>query len=148
MKTYSIFLITVTLFFIVTVANSQCGMMGGGSSHKHGQSQSSSHEEHKATVSSKGYTFINDDGIQEATIVIKNGYQPSTLVVKKNIPLKLNFDMQEETCTDTVVLKNVHIKQGLEPYELTSIEFTPSVSGSFTFSCPMNMIEGLLVVKE
>ncbi|MBI5215918.1 MAG: cupredoxin domain-containing protein [Ignavibacteriae bacterium] len=141
-------IILIVLFMGNTFAVAQCGMHSSGS---HQQKKTSSHEQHsnqQQSLSSKGFAFINDDGIQEATIVIKDGYQPSTLVVKKNIPLRLNFDLQEESCTGTVVFKDFHIKQVLEPYELTSVEFTPAASGSFTFACPMNMIEGVLVVKE
>ncbi|TAK62708.1 MAG: hypothetical protein EPO24_04765 [Bacteroidetes bacterium] len=145
MKYFPSIIVFVLFLGINNAANAQCGMHGSG--HK----QSASHAEHSSqqqTVQSKGYAFINDDGIQEATIVINDGYQPSTLVVKKNIPLRLNFDLQEESCTGTVMFKDFHIKQELTPYQLTSVEFTPAASGSFTFTCPMNMIQGTLVVKE
>ena len=150
MKPQSIVLILTLILASALSANAQCGMMGSGS-HKHGGDKTSTHGDHekqKAAETSKGYSIINDDGIQEATIVIKDGYQPGTLIVKKNIPLKLNFDVQEEGCTGTVVFKDFDIEQELEPYKLTSVEFTPATSGSFTFACPMNMIEGTLIVKE
>ena len=132
----------------VSSSRSQCNM-GGGSQHKHGDTQEVEHiDRADATPATKGYAFINDDGNQEATITIKNGYEPGVLVVKKGIPLKLNFDLQEEKCTGTVVLKDFGIQKKLVPYELDSVEFTPDVAGLFTFACPMHMIEGSLIVKE
>jgi plastocyanin domain-containing protein len=123
-------------------------MMG---SHKHGDTKDATHEEHaghKEGLPSKAYAFINDDGMQEATIIIKDGYQPNTIVVKKGIPMRLNFDLQEEKCTGTVVFKDFDVEKELTPSELTAVEFTPEKSGSFTFSCPMDMIHGTLIVKE
>ncbi|MEK6570153.1 MAG: cupredoxin domain-containing protein [Bacteroidota bacterium] len=152
MKTQWVVLMVLLLFGAAVNANAQCGMMGsGGSGHKHGDANTATpdeHSKHTATTASKAYAFINDDGIQEATIVIKDGYHPSTLVVKKGIPLRLNFDLQEEKCTGTVVFKDFDIKNELNPSEVTAVEFIPDKSGSFAFSCPMEMIQGTLVVKE
>ncbi len=151
MKTHSLIAIGLLVAITAAGASAQCGMMGSGGQHKHGDKQSdvpSRHSDHKDAALSKGYAFINDDGLQEATITIKDGYQPSTVVVKKGIPLRLNFDLQEKTCTGTVVFKEFNIERELMPYELTTVEFTPDKAGSFTFACPMEMITGTLVVKE
>lgn len=136
---------------VITAANAQCGMMGSGSgSHEHGKKtpSSQSHDHNQSQSETKGYAFINDDGNQEATITIKDGYQPNTIVVKKGIPLRLNFDLQEETCTGTVVFTDFKLKREITPHQLTLVEFTPDTAGSFTFACPMNMIEGTLIVKN
>jgi Cu+-exporting ATPase len=121
----------------------------GSSGHQHGAKKTEPHSEHKIVVPpSKGYAFINDDGMQEATIIIKDGYHPNTIVVKKGIPLRLNFDLQEEGCTATVSFKDFDVEKLLAPFEISPVEFTPDISGSFTFACPMNMIEGTIEVKE
>lgn len=140
---------TIVLIIVVSINTySQCGMMGSGS-HQHGKKETAhSTDEHDQPLNLKGYAFINDDGMQEATILIKKGYQPDTLVVKKGIPLRLKFDLQEKGCTDKVVLRTFKIEQKLEPFKITTIEFTPDSAGTFTFSCPMEMIEGTLVVKK
>ena len=146
----SITIVYMVLFTIgaVSTTRSQC-TMGGGSRHTHGDQGQSTHKEHASERSAaKGYAFINDDGKQEATVTIKNGYEPSVLVVKRGIPLKLNFDLQEEDCTGTVVFKDFDIQKTLTPYELDAVEFTPDTAGTFTFACPMRMIEGTLIVKE
>lgn len=147
MKTLT-FVSTVVVFILASIQlNAQCGMMGSGEM-KHGDSKDAAHKEHKEAVPSKAYAFINDDGMQEATITIKDGYQPSTIVVKKGIPIRLNFDLQEEKCTGTVVFKDFDIKKELAVSEFTVVEFTPRKSGSFTFTCPMDMIHGTLIVKD
>jgi hypothetical protein len=143
----SILFIVLTICFVIT-ADAQC-MMGSSGQLKHKTTHDSglAHQELPAQAS-KGFAFINDDGKQEATIVILNGYQPNIIIAKKGIPLKLNFDLQEEGCTGTVVLKDFDLRATLLPDTVTAVEFTPSSSGSFTFACPMNMIEGTLVIKE
>lgn len=142
------FIITIG---VITAANAQCGMMGSGSgSHDHGKKtpSSQSHDHNQPQNNTKGYAFINDDGMQEATITIKDGYQPNTIVVKKGIPMRLNFNLQEEKCTGTVVFKDFDIEQELTPFETTMVAFAPDSAGLFSFNCPMNMITGTLVVKE
>ncbi len=146
----SIMVMTIVLLTIGASSStrSQC-MMGGGSQHKHGNMSQAGHREDSAAASpAKGYAAINEDGNQEATVTIKDGYTPNILVVKKGIPLKLNFDLEEEGCTGTVVIKDFDIERKLTPYETSAVQFTPDTSGSFTFSCPMHMIEGTLIVKE
>ncbi|MDI6802731.1 MAG: cupredoxin domain-containing protein [Bacteroidota bacterium] len=148
MKQFKFYLAIIVIAVFVANANTyaQCSM--GSSGHQHSAKSTDTHSEHKVVTPSKGYAFINDDGIQEANITIKDGYHPNTIVVKKGIPLNLNFDLQEEGCTATVSIKDFDVKKLLTPFEVTTLEFTPTSSGSFTFACPMNMIEGTLVVKE
>ncbi len=150
MGTKGIILLVAALLVGTGGARGQCDMMGSGS-HKHGTSESTNqNDQHTQTqaADSKAYASINEEGIQQATIIIKDGYHPDTLVVKKSIPLRLNFDLQEESCTGTVVFKDFHIKRKLSSDAVTAVEFTPDKAGSFTFSCPMGMITGTLVVKE
>lgn len=148
MKSIAIIIMALLTIGTASTTRSQC-TMGGGSQHKHADSGQGEHKEHAdATSAAKGYAFINDDGYQEATVTIKDGYEPSVLIVKRGIPLKLNFDLQEEDCTGTVVFKDFDIQKKLTPYEVNAVEFTPDTAGSFTFACPMHMIEGTLIVKE
>ncbi|MBI5021753.1 MAG: cupredoxin domain-containing protein [Ignavibacteriales bacterium] len=148
MKRSTFYLATIILSTFIVAANShaQCSM--GSSGHQHGANNPESHSVHKVVAQSKGYAFINDDGMQQANITIRDGYHPNTIIVKRGIPLRLNFDLQEEGCTATVIIREFDIKKLLTPFEIASVEFTPDISGSFTFACPMNMIEGSIVVKE
>ena len=148
MKRFTFYLATIILSIFIVAVNShaQCSM--GSSGHQHGVKNTESHSEHKVVTSSKGYAFIKDDGIQEATITIKEGFHPNIIVVKRGIPLRLNFALQEEGCTATVTFKDFDVEKLLTPFEISEVEFIPDISGSFTFACPMNMIEGTIVVKE
>ena len=85
--------------------------------------------------------------VQEFTVVVKDGYTPDMIEVKRGVPVRLNFKLEEHSCTGTVVFKDLNIKQKLEYGKVTPVEFTPKKSGSFGFACPMNMVNGTLVVK-
>jgi hypothetical protein len=144
--TFYLTIIILSIFIASTNIYAQCSM--GSSGHQHGTNNTESHSVHKVVAQSRGYAFINDDGVQQANITIRDGYHPNTIVVKRGIPLRLNFDLQEEGCTATVTFKDFDIKKLLTPFEIATVEFTPDISGSFTFACPMNMIEGSIVVKD
>lgn len=85
---------------------------------------------------------------QIASIIVRDGYHPDTLVVNKGIPLQLNVDLQEKSCTGTIVFKTFGVKKELKPFAVTSVEFVPDSAGVFTFSCSMEMVKGTLVVEN
>ena len=53
-------------------------------------------------------------GSQEADIVVKGGYSPSTIVLKQGVPAKVNFDMQDSTaCLSHVVFEQLGVDKDL-----------------------------------
>lgn len=91
---------------------------------------------------------VKDRELQEVKIVVKGGYTPDVIVVKKGIPVRLNF-YREETgdCSDTIVFGDFNIRKPLPAFETTSIEFTPEREGEYVFTCGMGMLRGKLIVK-
>jgi plastocyanin domain-containing protein len=89
----------------------------------------------------------NESGVQEIEIVVKSGYSPDRIVVRKGVPVRLNFYRDEtESCSEEVVFGDFRIARHLPPFQTTSIEFTPDKAGEFTFTCGMNMMRGKLIV--
>jgi plastocyanin domain-containing protein len=88
-------------------------------------------------------------GAQEIRVVVKGGYSPDTIVVKRGIPVRLDFYRDETSpCTDTVILGDFGISRSLPPFQTTPVEFTPDKPGEFTFHCGMNMVHGKLIVED
>jgi plastocyanin domain-containing protein len=88
-------------------------------------------------------------GIQRIKITVKGGYSPDVVVVKKGVPVRLDFYRDETaSCSDRVVFGDFHIARELPAFKTTSVEFTPDRTGEFTFTCGMNMMRGKLVVEE
>ncbi len=87
-------------------------------------------------------------GIQEVRVTVKGGYTPDLIVVKKSIPVRINFFRDETAeCSDTIVFGDFNIRKPLPPFKVTPIEFTPEKSGEYTFTCGMGMMRGKLVVE-
>ena len=87
--------------------------------------------------------------VQEIRITVKGGYSPDVIRVKEGLPLRLVFDRQEASdCSDRVVFPDFQASKSLAPFATTTLEFTPTKSGSFGFACGMNMLHGTLIVEQ
>jgi len=88
-------------------------------------------------------------GAQEVEVIVKGGYEPGVIRVKRGTPVRLVFDRQEtSSCSEEVVLPDFGIRRFLAPFARTSVEFTPGKSGTFDISCGMSMLHAKLVVEE
>jgi plastocyanin domain-containing protein len=91
---------------------------------------------------------VESAGIQEIKVTVKGGYSPDVIVVKKNIPVRINFYRDETAdCSDTIVFGDFKIRKPLPAFKTTPIEFTPKKSGEYTFTCGMGMMRGKLIVE-
>ena len=91
---------------------------------------------------------IKESGIQEEKIMVKGGYKPGVINVKRGIPVRLNFYRDETAdCSDTIVFGAFKIRKPLPAYKTTAIEFTPEREGEYVFTCGMGMLKGKLIVR-
>ncbi len=89
------------------------------------------------------------DGVQEMTIVVRGHYRPATIVARRGVPLRLLFDRQEDDpCSERVIFSDFQQERWLAPFATTSVQFIPTRSGEFLFTCAMGMYQGRLVVEE
>lgn len=88
-------------------------------------------------------------GIQEITITVEGGYEPSRVVVNAGEPVRLNFLRRDSSsCLEKVLLPDFHLAQELELDRVTPIEFTPETPGEYAFTCGMNMFRGVVEVQN
>ncbi|MFQ6070986.1 MAG: cupredoxin domain-containing protein [Candidatus Aminicenantales bacterium] len=91
---------------------------------------------------------LKNRGFQEVKVVVKGGYNPDVIIVKKGVPVRLNFYRDETAdCSDTVVFGDFKIRKPLPAYRTTSIELTPEKEGEYVFTCGMGMMRGKLIVR-
>ena len=91
---------------------------------------------------------LKEKGIQEIKVVVRGGYDPDTIVVKKGVPVRLYFYRDETAdCSDTIVFGDFKIRKALPAFKTTAIEFTPEKEGEYVFTCGMGMMRGKLVVR-
>jgi plastocyanin domain-containing protein len=88
--------------------------------------------------------------VQKATVALtEKGYEPTSLKLLRGIPAKVTFIRKvSATCGTQVIIPEYNIKRDLPLNEPVSLEFTPTKSGSFAFSCGMGMLHGSLVVRS
>jgi plastocyanin domain-containing protein len=91
---------------------------------------------------------VKEGGIQEVKIIVKGGYDPDVIVVKKGIPVRLDFYRDETAdCSDTIVFGDFKIRKPLPAFKTTAVEFTPEKEGEYVFTCGMGMMRGKLIVR-
>jgi len=96
----------------------------------------------------EGEAELSDAGIQEVKVIVKGGYSPDVIMVKKGRPVRLYFYRDETAdCSDTIVFGDFGIRKPLPAFKTTSVEFTPEKEGEYTFTCGMGMLRGKLIVK-
>jgi plastocyanin domain-containing protein len=87
-------------------------------------------------------------GVQEVTVTVDGGYEPSQIVVQAGQPVRLNFYRKDpSSCLEEVRLPEFHIAQPLGLNQTTPIEFTPDKPGRYEFACGMNMFRGSIEVQ-
>jgi len=89
-----------------------------------------------------------EGGIQEVTVTVDGGYEPSQIVVQAGKPVRLNFDRKDpSSCLEEVRFPDFRIAQFLTLNRITPIEFTPDKPGRYEFACGMNMFRGVVEVQ-
>lgn len=88
-------------------------------------------------------------GIQEATIVVRGGYEPAEVRLAAGVRARLIFDRQEDSgCSEEVVIPDFGVRRFLPAFERTAIELEPRTPGEHEFTCGMGMLRGRIVVGE
>ena len=89
------------------------------------------------------------EAVDSIGILVKGGYSPETISVKRGKKIKLNFLRKDKSsCLEEVVLSDFKIREFLPLNRETTIEITPQKTGIFNFSCGMGMFHGKLIVKD
>ena len=89
-----------------------------------------------------------DGGSQVATVVVKGGYSPSTVVLKKGMPGKVQFDMKDSTaCLSHVVFDKLGVDKDLTKQPVTTVDIPTDQAGEYNFACGMDMFHGKVIVK-
>ncbi len=95
-----------------------------------------------------GATTVNDNTQVIKMNVSYNGFSPNVFKIYKDKPVKWIIDGQQVSgCTNEIISPALGIKQKIYPGE-NIIEFTPTKTGTFGFSCWMGMVRGQFIIGE
>ncbi len=97
----------------------------------------------------KSRQVVTKNGIQEVTVIVDGGYEPSRIIVQAGQPVRLNFHRKDpNSCLEEVHFPDFHIAQALPLHQTTAIEFTPNQPGRYEFTCGMNMFRGIVEARS
>lgn len=96
----------------------------------------------------KGQRIAETAGVQEVAIKVKGGYEPDTIVVTRNKPVRLLFNRQESAlCSEMVIFDKIGQSAKLPEGKQVAVEFTPEEAGEIAFQCQMGMLRGKVIVE-
>lgn len=93
----------------------------------------------------KAYRAPVRDGVQEAVVEVKGGYNPAVIEAEAGMPLRLIFDRKEDgECSSHVVFSDFGVDLALPAFRTTTLTLHPDQPGEYPFACGMNMLHGTL----
>ncbi|HII72313.1 TPA: sulfite exporter TauE/SafE family protein [Candidatus Woesearchaeota archaeon] len=103
----------------------------------------------KTGSASQNVPLLNDAGYQEIHMTVdRYGYTPDRFVLKRGVPVKWIIDGKEITgCNNAIQVPKLGLQFPIKKGEQV-IEFTPTESGTISWSCWMGMIPGTFIVKD
>ncbi len=87
-------------------------------------------------------------GVQEIAVIANDlGYFPRTIFVTRDIPVRLYVTgtSKQSLC---IMMDSFQVRKQVRSQKIEEIAFTPAHPGKFRFYCPVNGMEGTLIVKE
>ncbi len=87
-------------------------------------------------------------GVQEVSLIAGDlGYFPKTIFVSRDVPVRMYVTGASKN-TLCIMLDGFQVRKQVRSQKIEEITFTPNEPGKYRFYCPVNGMEGTLVVKE
>lgn len=84
---------------------------------------------------------------EKALIAGDLGFFPKTVIVTQDIPVRL-FVTGASKKTLCVMIDSFQVRRQVKSQKIEEITFTPKEPGQYRLYCPLNGMEGILIVKE
>jgi Cu+-exporting ATPase len=86
---------------------------------------------------------------QEITVRVKGGYIPEVVRAQPGLPVRIHFRREETSpCSEEVVFPTLGVRRHLPAFETTDVDLPASPTGTYAFSCGMDMMHGWLVLGD
>jgi plastocyanin len=100
------------------------------------------------TMAETPSTAISRRGVQEVALIASDlGFFPRTVFVSRDVPVRL-FVTGASKNTLCIMMDSFQVRKQIRSQKIEEITFTPATPGKFRFYCPVNGMEGTLIVKE
>ena len=92
---------------------------------------------------------ITPSDVKNVNILVHGGYSPDIIKARLGQKLELHFFRDEDSeCSAEVVFKDFNVKRFLPVNDTTTIEITPSKTGTIEFECGQSMLQGKIIVSK
>lgn len=91
---------------------------------------------------------LRKNGIQEVALIAGDlGFFPKTVMVTRDIPVRM-FVTGASKGSLCIMMDSFQVRKQIRTNRIEEIVFTPNRAGQYRFYCPVNGMEGSLVVSE
>jgi plastocyanin len=91
---------------------------------------------------------IARQGVQEVAIIAGDlGFFPKTIFLTRDVPVRF-FVTGASKNTLCIIMDSFQVRKQVRPQKVEEISFTPHMPGKYRFYCPVNGMEGTMVVRE
>jgi plastocyanin domain-containing protein len=98
-----------------------------------------------------GSTTFGQTGRKSKNVTInltESGYRPASFTLKKGIRTRLVFIRRtDRTCGQQLVIPAYGVNRELPLNQPVVVTITPRKTGTFSFTCGMNMLRGRIIVR-
>ena len=99
-------------------------------------------------LQAQAQTAVTRRGIQEVALIAGDlGYFPKTVFVTRDIPVRM-FVTGASKNTLCIMMDSFSVRRQVKSNKIEEVTFTPATPGKYRFYCPVNGMEGTMVVKE
>ena len=96
----------------------------------------------------KDYIPMKNGGVQEVSVIAgQAGYYPKTVFVTREIPVRM-YVTGVSSGPLCIMMDAFNVRKQIQTDKVEEIVFVPSVPGQYRFHCPLNGLEGTLVVRD
>jgi len=100
------------------------------------------------TVEDTDVVYEGEEQVITMDVTSSGTYKPSVLTVVKDVPVRWEITGADFMgCANTLVMRTFGVSEYIKT-GLNIVEFTPTKTGQFTFSCSMGMVRGTMNVIE
>ncbi|MGZ3697187.1 MAG: cupredoxin domain-containing protein [Bdellovibrionota bacterium] len=87
-------------------------------------------------------------GVQEVALIAGDlGFFPKTVFVSPDVPVRM-FVTGASKQSLCIMMDSFQVKKQVRSQRIEEINFTPSSPGKYRFYCPVNGMEGTMIVRE
>ncbi len=95
-----------------------------------------------------GGSAKSEGSVQEIRVVVRDGYDPDTILVEAGRPVRLLFFRDETAeCSKRVVFETLDIERDLPAFETTAVDLPPVRPGDYPFRCGHGVMNGRVVAQ-